>query len=106
MTEERMKGLLGLALRARQAAAGQDACSMLIRNGKCGALLIDGDAAANTRKKYEDLCRRTGTPVITLPAGLIEKATGRTNMAMALQKGNFAQQFTDDAVNAEPKRKD
>lgn len=106
MTEERMKGLLGLALRARQASVGQDACSIMIRSGKCGVLLVDGEAADNTRRKYEDLCRKTGTPVKVLPAGMIEKATGRTNMAIALQKGAFAEQFTDNAENAKPEQKD
>ena len=101
-----MKGLLGLAVRAGQAYAGQEACGILVRAGKCGVLLLDGGTAENTRKKYEDLCRRTETPLRMLPSGMIEKATGRMNMAMALKKGSFAEQFTGSAGGAVPEQPD
>lgn len=93
MNEQKLSGMIGLAVRARQTAAGLDACRLLIRSGKCGVILLDGEAAANTRKKAEDLCRQTGTDIISLPSGLIEKATGKSNIVMAVQKGPFAEQI-------------
>ena len=88
-----MTGMLGLAARARQTAAGMDACRIMIRSGKCGVLLLDADAGPNTRKKAEELCRQTGTPLMLLPAGLIEKATGKSNMIVSVLEGPFTEGF-------------
>ena len=93
MNDQKVKGMIGLAVRARQAAAGTDACRILIRSGNCGVLLIDGETRGNTRKKSEDLCRQTGTPVVILPPGTIERATGKDNRVLAIRKGSFTEQI-------------
>ncbi len=93
MNGGKLTGMLGLAVRARQTAAGMEACRILIRSGNCGVLLLDGEAAPNTRKKAEDLCRQAGTPLTILPPGLIEKATGKSCMVIAVRNGPFAEQF-------------
>ena len=107
MNGQKLTGILGLALRARQAAMGTDACRIMIRAGKCGILLLDGEAGPNTRKKAEDLCRQTGTPMLVLPSGTIRKATGKSNMVMAVSKGGFAEtlmktadDLTTESVNS------
>ena len=69
MNVQKLKGMIGLAARARQTAAGADACRILIRSGECGVLLIDGGTAYNTRKRAEEMCERTGTPRRILPEG-------------------------------------
>ena len=92
MNTQKVRGMLGLAIRARQAALGMDACRMMIRSGKCGVLLIDGSAGINTRKKAEELCGKTGTPMRVLQEGMIEDATGKSNMVAGLPKGSFAEQ--------------
>ena len=94
MNEQRMKGMLGLAVRARAACFGDDACRRLIDSGKCGMVLLDGGSSPNTRKKFQDLCERTGTSLAILPQGMMEEATGRSNMVAALRKGAFAEQMT------------
>ena len=91
MNDRKLAGLLGFAVKARQAAAGADACRILIRSGKCGVLLLDGGASANTRKKAEDLCRQTETPLAVLTPGLIEHATGKGSMLLGIQKGSFSE---------------
>ena len=93
MNGQRLKGMLGLALRARKAVLGTDASRILIRSGKCGVLLLDEAAGVNTRKKAEDLCRQTGTPIRTVPEHLIGDATGRSNIVMGVQDGSFAEQI-------------
>ena len=95
MNEQKIAGLIGLALRARQAVSGADACRLLIRSGECGVLLVDGDAGPNTRKKAEEQCRSTETPMRILPAGTIERATGRSNRLLAVRKGGFAIQLCE-----------
>ncbi len=93
MNEQRAKGMLGLAVRAREACFGDDTCSRLIESGKCGMILLDGETGVNTRKKYQELCERTGVPLAVLPQGLMEEATGRTNKVAALREGAFAEQM-------------
>ncbi|MER1993609.1 MAG: hypothetical protein ABS897_06235 [Eubacteriales bacterium] len=94
MNEQRAKGMLGLAVRAREACFGDDACRKLIESGKCGIILLDEETGPNTRKKYEELCGRTGITLAILPQGLMEEATGRSNRVAALRKGAFAEQMT------------
>lgn len=93
MNEQKLAGMLGLAVRARQAAAGADASRIMIRSGQCGVLLMDDGAGPNTRKKAGDLCRQTGTPLVLLPSGMIERATGKGSMLIAIREGSFAEPF-------------
>ena len=41
MDERRMKGLMGLCVRAGQAVFGEEACRKSITGGQCGILLLD-----------------------------------------------------------------
>ncbi len=93
MDENKLRGLMGLCVRARQATFGEDGCLKLARGGQCGALLVDSGASKATRDKYAGVCERTGTPMMMLPPGLLGEATGRPGMAMAVQKGGLAQQI-------------
>ena len=94
MNEQRLKGLMGLCVRAGQAVFGEDACRKAITAGQCGILLADGDMSRNTRERYERVCEATGTEMAVLPAGLLEEATGRPGAAMAVKTGSFAEQIS------------
>jgi ribosomal protein L7Ae-like RNA K-turn-binding protein len=48
--------LLGLAVRARQVALGNEAAYSAIRNGTAHLVLLAADAGSNTDKKYRDKC--------------------------------------------------
>ncbi len=93
MDEKRLRGLMGLCVRAGQAVFGEDGCRKAISSGECGVLLADGDMSENTRKRYESLCEQTGTRMAEIPAGLLEEATGRPGVAMAVKAGSFAEQI-------------
>ena len=56
MNEQKLAGILGFAVKARQAVFGMEAGRIMIRSGKCGAILIDADMGSNTRKKVDNLC--------------------------------------------------
>ena len=101
MNTQKLTGMIGLALRARQAVTGMDACRIMIEAGRCGVLLMDGGAGVHTRKKCETLCSRTGTPMTILPDGFLEKATGHTGAVLAMQKGSFAEQVTTDCLHTD-----
>ena len=93
MDERRMKGLMGLCVRAGQAVFGEDGCRRAVAGGQCGILLADGRISGNSRKRYEELCERTGTRMAVLPEGLLEEATGKPGAAMAVKQGSFAEQM-------------
>ena len=93
MNGQKMAGMLGLATRARQTAAGMDACRIMIRSGKCGVLLTDEAAAPGTREKAESMARQADIPFRVLPSGMIMTATGRDNMIIAIREGSFAEQI-------------
>ena len=93
MDECRMKGLMGLCARAGQAVFGEDGCRKLVASGKCGILLADGEISDHSRKRYEDICERTGTRIALLPPGLLEEATGKPGAAMAVKQGSFSEQM-------------
>ena len=95
MNETKLKGMMGLALRARHAAAGTDTCERLIHSGRCGVLLLDDAVSENTRKKAETWCRHAGTRMILMPAGMIAEATGRDTMMLAVEQ-DFSKGFLDD----------
>jgi len=111
MNENRVRGLMGLCVRAGQAVFGEDSCRREITGGRCGVLLLDSGASPGTRKRYEDWCRTSGIPLILLPEGLLEEATGKPGMAMAVRKGSFAEQLiregqTGNTETATTERKD
>ncbi len=90
--ENKLRGLMGLCLRARQAVFGEDGCMKTIRGGNCGVLLLDGGASQATQNKYRGVCENANTPLLELPEGLLHEATGKPGVAMAILKGGFANQ--------------
>ncbi len=93
MDTKRIRGLMGLCVRAGQAVFGEDGCMKLLRSGECGILLLDGEIAPAAEEKYRRLSERMSVPAISLPENLLEEATGRPGRAMAIRKGSFAEQM-------------
>ncbi len=88
--ENKLRGLMGLCVRARQAVFGEDGCMKTIRGGGCGVLLLDSGASRATQDKYRSVCLNADTPLLELPEGLLHEATGKPGVAMAVLKGGFA----------------
>lgn len=93
MKEQKLAGLIGLAIRARQAAAGMDASRNMIRNGCCGIVLLDAETGPNTRKKIHELCERADTPMRIIQPELIGNASGEGHMLLSIKKGSFADEI-------------
>lgn len=102
MNEQKLRGLMGLTVRARQAVFGEDGCLKSIRGGNCGVLLLDSGASPATQKKYRDACAHAGVTLGILPEGMLLEATSRPGMAMAVIKGGLAQQITGLLDAADP----
>ena len=93
MDEQRLRGLMGLTVRARQTVFGEDACLKAIRSGECALLLLDEGASAATAEKYTGSCEAAGVPLVQLREGLLWEATGRPGKAMAVKPGGLADQL-------------
>lgn len=93
MNETKLKGLMGLCVRAGQAVFGEDSCMKAVREGRAALLLTDGGIAENAGAKYRALCEKTGVPAAELPEGLLEEATGKPGKAMAVKSEGLAEQM-------------
>ena len=93
MDERKLRGLMGLCVRAGQAVFGEENCLKALRNGQAGLLIMDGNISGNSRKRYAEACGKAGVPDAVLPAGMMEEATGKPAMAMAVRTGSFAEQM-------------
>lgn len=88
---ERLRGLMGLAMRAGQVTLGANLALNVIKSGKAALVLLDEDASENTRKKLMDACAFRAIPIYMLPHGLIDDACGKdSRYAAALKAGGLA----------------
>ena len=58
--ETKLRGLMGLCVRARQATFGEDGCLKSIRGGGCAVLLLDSGASKATQDKYRGVRDNAG----------------------------------------------
>ena len=98
--ENKLRGLMGLCVRARQAVFGEDGCMKTIRAGNCGVLLLDSGASKATQEKYHGVCENAGLEAALLPEGLLHEATGKPGVAMAGLKGGLANQIQQQLKTA------
>jgi len=47
---------LGLATKAGKVVSGDDSCERIVKSGRAKLVIIAGDAADNTKKKYNIIC--------------------------------------------------
>jgi len=94
MDERRLKGLMGLCVRAGQGVFGEEGCLKSLRSGQAALALLDGDISPGSAEKLESVCRRERIPAFRLPPGFLEEATGRPGKVMAVRPGGFALQMT------------
>ena len=57
MNEQRLKGLMGLCVRAGQAVFGEDGCRKSVAGGQCGILLMDG-GISDSSYKYDSTANK------------------------------------------------
>ena len=93
MDENRLRGLLGLSVRAGTATFGMDGCLKSVRGGTCRLLLVDAAASPATLNKYLDACRSHGTELRIVPENLIGDATGHSGVAVALAQSGLTEQI-------------
>ena len=93
MNERRLKGLLGLCVRAGQGVFGEDSCLKALRGGQAELAVMDAGISPGSAERFERLCSREGFPLHRLPEGFLEEATGKPGMTMVIRPGSFAIQI-------------
>ena len=92
MNNERLKGMIGLAIKAGKTLSGAFAVEGAVGRGKARLAIIDGRASASKLKQFQLLCQRHGVKCVVLQdSGVLESLLGRDNrMVMAILDNNFA----------------
>ena len=93
MNEKRLKGLMGLCVRAGQGTFGEESCLKALRSGQAALMLIDESISKRAAEKAENLCARQNIPAYRLPEGMLAEATGKPGKTMTVRAGNFVQQI-------------
>jgi len=92
MDEARALSLLGLAMRAGQVVSGDDMTEKVVRAGRAGLVLMDQGASANTKDKYESMCRFRGVSLMETGEESLGRAIGKPGrMVAAVLKGPFSE---------------
>ena len=88
--DDRIKGMLGLAMRAGCITDGTERALNEVRKKNSSLILLDTASSANTQKQVKDKCAFYGSTVIMVPAGLLDAALGKSGrMVAAVKKGGF-----------------
>ena len=98
----RLKGLLGLAVRAEQAGFGTEGCLNSIRRAQCAMVLLDGGASSGTKDKIHSACELHGIRCCELPEGMLGQATGKPGVVMTVKEGGLAQQIRNRLPDSDP----
>lgn len=95
MADEKVYGLMGLACRAGQLVSGEFEVERQLNKGTLCAVLLDGDASENTRKRFSDACAHRELPIyMDFEPGRIGRAIGKDNRRIAaLKKGKLSEQI-------------
>ncbi|MFZ5989834.1 MAG: L7Ae/L30e/S12e/Gadd45 family ribosomal protein [Bacillota bacterium] len=54
---DRIYSFLGLARKANKLVSGEETCERALKAGKVSLIIVTGDAAQNTKKKFMDACK-------------------------------------------------
>ena len=93
MDEQKVRGLMGLSVRAGMAVFGEDGVQKSVRKKEAACVLLDRAISEKSLDRYRSVCTHAGVPMYILPEELLWRATGRPGMAMAVRTGGLANQL-------------
>lgn len=80
---DKIYSMLGIAYKGRNLVSGADACKIAVYNESARLIVLSEDTAKNTRKFFDDKCRRRGIPVIVFGnRELLGKSIGKGDRAV------------------------
>ncbi len=93
--EQKLLGLLGVAMRAGRIHSGEFAAEKLIQSGKASCVIVARDASANTKSKFRSKCEFYGVPFAEFSTKeKLGHALGKEiRSSIALEDPGFAEAF-------------
>ena len=96
MNEVKLKGMLGLALRARKLVTGSLPVEKALASGKALLVLADEGMSADSMKKLESACLKKNVPLRKLPAAYLEQAVSNPGrMCACVTDKNFSDRINE-----------
>lgn len=107
MNDQKLRGAMGLAMRAGKCVSGDFAVEKAVKSGGAMLVLLDSGASQNTRKKCRDMCAHHGINCIEL-ANMAASIGKHGRMVAAITDGNFANmiQLAHASLDAEGNAKE
>jgi len=99
--DERLLGMIGLAMKAGKIITGEDGCEKAIRSGKAHLVLVATDASENTKKKFTDKTNFYKVPLHSLfTKETMAQAIGKQNRAtIVIADDGFAKSMSKLIIN-------
>lgn len=66
MSNSRLNNAIGLAMKAGRLRSGDFSVEQLVRAGQAKLVLLDAEAADNTREKYRAMCQTHGVDLLAI----------------------------------------
>jgi ribosomal protein L7Ae-like RNA K-turn-binding protein len=93
--QEKIRGLLGIAQRARQLVTGEDLVIKALRNQQIKFVFLSNDAGSAIAKKMQDQCHFYHVPIYTgFSKAELSQAIGQTRTVIGVTQSGFAKRFT------------
>ena len=95
MIENKISGLIGLAMRAGKVVFGTDACKQEIQKNRVKLLIIAKDAAERTKTNFKYICIEKNIPIVEiLEKETISKSIGKDNkVIIGIKDMNFSKEI-------------
>ena len=95
MINNKVYGLIGLAMRAGKIAFGADAVEDLIKKRKLKLVIVAKDSSERTRNNFEFICNKNDIPIIIFgDIENISKSIGKQNKAiLGVKEVNIANEI-------------
>jgi len=93
LDKQKLQSYLGFALRAGLCAKGSEAVLLNIRNQKADVVLLDRDAAYNTKKQIANACHTYNVRLIEVDEDLLFHVTKQNFKTLAIKASPLSEQI-------------
>ena len=92
MANDRLKGMIGLAIKAGKAQSGSFAVEGAVRRRRAKLVIVDARASPNTLRQFQTMCKNANVPCLLLEdSGVLESLMDRDNRTvLAILDSGFA----------------
>ena len=92
--EQKIRGLIGLCMRAGKIKTGTDIVEQTVKRGGAHLALVDAGMAPRGRKAIADACAYVNCPIAVVPEDMLGDAIGKPGrMAACITDAGFAEKL-------------